>query len=260
MYVISKIFSFITQPMAWVVLVWVIALLMLSRWRKTAVMMLWAGLLATGLLGFQAIPDLLLRDLENRFTVPSLSVVSQHSGVIILGGVIGNAPIHTDRGQLAISEAAERITVPLALMRSHPRLQLVFSGGAGGLLTQDLAPEADLAEKFFREQGVAPERMWFERASRNTQENAQQTAKLLRDQCGKHSNWLLVTSAFHMSRAKKEFDQALAPLGCRVTPYPVDFRTANSTPWTNYSLADSLVRWQTALHEVIGSWVYARWH
>lgn len=40
----------------------------------------------------------------------------------------------------------------------------------------------------------------------------------------------------------------LEAVGCKVTPYPVDFRAGESTPLTEYSLAFSLLRWQTALH------------
>jgi uncharacterized SAM-binding protein YcdF (DUF218 family) len=45
-------------------------------------------------------------------------------------------------------------------------------------------------------------------------------------------------------------------VGCQVTPYPVDFRTGDDTSLTEYSLAYSLVRWQVALHEWLGLWVY----
>jgi hypothetical protein len=45
-------------------------------------------------------------------------------------------------------------------------------------------------------------------------------------------------------------------VGCKVTPYPVDFMAGESTPLTEYSLAHSLVRWQTALHEWLGIFVY----
>lgn len=48
-------------------------------------------------------------------------------------------------------------------------------------------------------------------------------------------------SAWHMPRSMAEFEA----VGCKVTPYPVDFRTGDSTSW---SLAHSLVRWQTALY------------
>ena len=55
-----------------------------------------------------------------------------------------------------------------------------------------------------------------------------------------------------MSRALGEFEA----VGCRVTPYPVDFRTGKFTPLTEYYLAHSLLRWQLALHEWLGLWVY----
>jgi hypothetical protein len=45
-------------------------------------------------------------------------------------------------------------------------------------------------------------------------------------------------------------------VGCKVTPYPVDFRTGDATLWTEYSLARSLLLWQTALHEWLGLGVY----
>ena len=49
-----------------------------------------------------------------------------------------------------------------------------------------------------------------------------------------------------------EFEAA----GCKVTAYPVDFRTGNETSWSEYSLARSLLLWQTALHEWLGLVVY----
>ena len=56
-----------------------------------------------------------------------------------------------------------------------------------------------------------------------------------------------------MPRGVAEFEA----IGCKVTPYPVDFRTGTSTPLTEYSLARSLLRWQIALHEWLGLAVYA---
>jgi hypothetical protein len=45
-------------------------------------------------------------------------------------------------------------------------------------------------------------------------------------------------------------------VGCNVTAYPVDFRTGEETSWTEYSMAGSLMDWQTALHEYLGMFVY----
>ena len=55
-----------------------------------------------------------------------------------------------------------------------------------------------------------------------------------------------------MPRGVAEFEA----IGCKVTPYPVDFSTGDSTALTEYSLANTLLRWQTALHEWLGLWVY----
>ena len=93
-------------------------------------------------------------------------------------------------------------------------------------------------------------RVVLEGGSRTTRENARQVAALLGERC--HQPWLLVTSAWHMPRSVPEFEA----VGCQVTPYPVDFRTGDTTALTEYSLASSLKLWQIALHEWLGWWVY----
>jgi uncharacterized SAM-binding protein YcdF (DUF218 family) len=214
-----------------------------------AIGMLWAGLLALGLLGFETVPDAMLRPLENRYPVPADEVVGRHMGVIVLGGGTGHPGIYQAHGQVPLGESAERMSLPVGLMRQHPSLELIFSGGEGRLLTTGVA-EAELAQAFYKQQGVDMARVTLESGSRSTRENAQQVAKLLGDRC--KQPWLLVTSAWHMPRAMEEF----VTVGCNVTPYPVDFMTGASTPWTDYSLAYSLMRWQTALHEWLGLLVY----
>ena len=74
MFVVSKLLSAVTQPLLWLALWWALALVLLGltdRWRRAALRMLWVGLAVLGLLGFRAIPDALLRPLENRYPVPT---------------------------------------------------------------------------------------------------------------------------------------------------------------------------------------------
>jgi uncharacterized SAM-binding protein YcdF (DUF218 family) len=206
----------------------------------------WTGLC---LLGFQAIPDVLLRPLENRYPVPTAEAIDRHAGIIVLGGAVGHPDSFVAHGQVPLGDAAERMTVPVGLMRQHPKMTLVFSGGEGRLLTTGVT-ESELARAFYLQQGLDMAKVRLESGSRNTRENAQQVAKLLGERC--QEPWLLVTSAWHMPRSMAEFES----VGCKVTPYPVDFRTGDSTPLTEYSLAQSLLRWQTALHEWLGLLVY----
>jgi len=252
MFVISKLMSAITQPMFWLAVWWGVALLMLHMspaMRHAAKGMLWAGLVALGLLGFEAIPNALLRPLENRYPVPSAKVLDRYAGVIVLGGATGHPNSYQAHGQVPLGDAAERMTVPVGLMRQYPKWTLVFSGGEGRLLTTGVT-EAELAKVFYEEQGVDMARVKLEGGSRTTRENAHQVAALLGEQC--KQSWLLVTSAWHMPRSMAEFEA----VGCHVTAYPVDFRTGASTSLTEYSLAQSLLRWQTALHEWLGLVVY----
>lgn len=249
MFLVSKLMSAITQPMFWLALWWALALCLLGRWRRMALGMLWGGLLALALLGFEAGPNALLRPLENRYPVPEQAALERHVGVIVLGGAIEHPEVFQARGQVPLGQSAERMAVPVALLRQHPKLALVFSGGEGRLWGTGVS-EAELAKAFYAEQGVDLARVTLESGSRTTRENAQQVAKLLGGRC--QQPWLLVTSAWHMPRAMAEFEA----VGCKVTAYPVDFRTGLSTTWTEYSLARSLLLWQTALHEWLGLWVY----
>lgn len=202
-----------------------------------------------GLLGFRAIPDAFLRPLENRYPVPAAKVIKNHAGIIVLAGAVGYPDSFVAHGQVPLGDAAERMTVPVGLVRQHPNLELIFSGGEGRLFTTGVT-ESELARVFYQQQGLDMTKVRLEDGSRNTRENAQQVARLLGDRC--KEPWLLVTSAWHMPRSMAEFEA----VGCKVTPYPVDFRTGDSTSWTEYSLAHSLVRWQTALHEWLGLLIY----
>lgn len=249
MFTLSKLLSAITQPMFWLAMWWVLALLILTRWRWPAVIMLWSGVAALGLLGFQVIPDALLRPLENRYSVPAAEAIEGRAGIIVLGGATGHPDSFVAHGQVPLGDAAERMTVPVGLVRQHPNLELVFSGGEGRLLTSGVT-ESQMARAFYQQQGLDMAKVRLEDGSRNTRENAQQVARLLGDRC--KEPWLLVTSAWHMPRSMAEFEA----VGCKVTPYPVDFRTGDSTSITEYSLANSLLRWQTALHEWLGLLVY----
>jgi uncharacterized SAM-binding protein YcdF (DUF218 family) len=249
MFIVSKLLNGVTQPLYWVLVVWIVGLLSIRRWRRFAFSAMWGGVLLVFMLGFLAPPNALLRALEARYSVPDSVDLDRYAGLIVLGGAVGNPDSFAAHAQVPLSEAAARLTVPLELMRQHPAMGLIFSGGDGNLLPRG-ASEAIMTQAFFQSQGMDLRRVQFEAHSRTTRENAQQVARLLGTRCAQP--WLLVTSAWHMPRAMVEFEA----VGCKVTAYPVDFRTGLATPVTDYDLANSLRQWQTALHEWLGLWVY----
>lgn len=98
--------------------------------------------------------------------------------MIVLGGTTQHPGIYQAHGQVPLGEAAERMTVPVGLMRQYPKLQLVFSGGEGRLLATGVS-EAELAKAFYEELGLDMRRVILESGSRTTRENASQVAALL---------------------------------------------------------------------------------
>ncbi|MFM9101790.1 MAG: YdcF family protein, partial [Cyanobium sp.] len=90
---------------------------------------------------------------------------------------------------------------------------------------------------------------------RNTAEEARAVAA----QLPRGSRVLLVTSAFHMTRARALF----ARQGLEVVPYPVDFQSRGAwagSVWTDFRYwlptADGLESSSRALREVLGRLIY----
>jgi uncharacterized SAM-binding protein YcdF (DUF218 family) len=250
MFVASKLLSFATQPLAWVVVLLLTGLLCMPVRRKWGMGLGWAALSVLLLQGWEPLPDALLRQLEAQHQGPAPGAsLQQYAGVVVLGGALEPAYVWEGHGQVALNDAAERMTVPIALLQQYPQLRLLFTGGEGELFAGGLT-EADRAKIFFDSMGVAPQRVVYEAASHTTYENAVFSARV--PGVDPAQPWLLLTSASHMPRALATFRKA----GWNITPYPVDFRTGTHTPWTQYSLAGGAKKWHLTLHELFGLLTY----
>jgi len=214
----SKIIWYVAQPSSMLLLLFALGLLLYWRgWRKTGrhAVVLAVAIYAIG--GLSPLANALMLSLEQQVERRSVADAGRFDGLIVLGGVIdGRASAQT--GQIALNEAAERLTEAAALAHANPEARIVISGGDGALLYEG-RDEAVFAERFFTRLGFDERRISIERQSRNTWENAVLTKALLQPEAGQR--WLLITSAFHMNRAMGVFRAA----DFDVTPWPVDFRT-----------------------------------
>ena len=250
MFLASKLLSFFTQPLAWAALLLFGALLCLPRRRRSGMRLGWLALAVLLLQGWEPLPEAVLRQLEAQYPEPAAERrLGQYAGIVVLGGALESARIWQSHGQVPMNDAAERMTVPISLLRQEPHLRLLFTGGEGNLLAEGTS-EAALAKAFFDSMGVPPQQVVYESASRTTYENAVFSAAL--PGVDPRQPWLLLTSAFHMPRSVATFRKA----GWNVTPYPVDFRTGDSTAWTQYSLWLGAEKWQLVLHELAGLLAY----
>jgi uncharacterized SAM-binding protein YcdF (DUF218 family) len=226
---------------------------LLAPWRRVRLVAGWVLGLAIGAATVIAIAPVgtwLLAPLENRF--PSLAEPPANiDGVILLGGAL-NLRRAVDRGGTPLGSYAERVTVFVELANQYPDAKLVFSGGSGLLLDQ-VHSEADYTAVLLENLGVPPDRVIYERDSRNTYENARYAKVLAQPQPGEV--WLLVTSAFHMPRAVGVFRQA----GWPVTAYPVNYVTGPNDSWRlSFNFTGGLGLATKAAGEWIGLLAY-RW-
>jgi uncharacterized SAM-binding protein YcdF (DUF218 family) len=249
-FILSKIFEFVVTPVHLAIFAGTLGVALgLTRHKKTGRALAAVAIALLLLIGFSPLPDLLALPLEERFAPPPADAPAP-DGIIVLGGSVDEkmSAIHDS---VAMNEAAERLTAPIALKRLYPAARLVFTGGSGAL-AGSTHTEAEAVARFWREAGLDRGDVIYEDKSRNTYENAIATRDLVKPQAGER--WLLVTSAMHMPRSVGIFRRA----GFAVIPYPVDYRATDALQnWSaprhatlNFLLAEA------ALHEWIGLAAY----
>jgi uncharacterized SAM-binding protein YcdF (DUF218 family) len=250
MFLASKTLSFLTQPLAWVVAMLLVAGLVSPRHAVAGRRLVWCAMALLLLLGWQPLPDVVLHRLEAQYAeMAPQADLSGFEGMVVLGGAMESGYVAQGHLQPQLTDGAERMLAPIAALQRNAQLRILFTGGEGTLFGTGPS-EAERARLLFDSLGVPRQRVLYESASRTTYENAVFTARLAEVDRGRR--WLLVTSAYHMPRSMATFVKA----GWNVTAYPVDFRTGSATPWTEYSLRESLGHWQIALHEVVGMLAY----
>lgn len=250
MFIAAKLSAFVTQPLAWVAALLALAWALGGRQPQRA-RGVTAGALALLLaLGWQPLPDALLRHLEAQTPPPAPdAALGAYHGVVVLGGALEPAYVWVHPDQPALNGTAERMTALRPLLARAPQLRVLFSGGEGQWGASG-APEAERARAFWAQQGLPVERFLFEPRSRTTFENARESAQLVG--ADKSRPWLLLTSAWHMPRALAAFRAQ----GWNVQPWPVDYRSGLSTPWLEYNMDPGVRSWRIALHEWVGLWAY----
>lgn len=171
---------------------------------------------------------------------------------IVLTGVVNLEQEPQDR--VHFNKGADRILHTIQLYKLGKIKKILVTGGSGKLLGEKRS-EAPELKKVLLLSGVPDSVIILETESRNTHENAIFSKRVI-DSIGLKGNKLLITSAYHMPRAKGCFDKA----GLQTDIYPVDFYEISSpelTPdvWLIPS-ERAYVGWQILIREWIGSVMY----
>lgn len=156
------------------------------------------------------------------------------------------------RAYTELNDSADRIVGALRLYRAGRAPRIVVSGG--DLPWQiGASSEAELIGDLLSELGVPTSAIVLETESRNTHENAVNTAAVFTER-GWQSG-LLVTSAAHMPRALASFGKA----GLGVVPFSTDVQVGGplyESPLDLLPDVEALARTTKALKERLGFAVY----
>ena len=216
-FILAKILGFFALPSNILISLGLVGIvLMVTRFARAGRRLAVTALILIAIAGLSPFGNAIILPLEERFP-PWNASRGAPTGIISLGGALDTV-VSQPRGEVALNEAAERMTVIAELARRFPDARIVFTGGSGRII-YDGVTEASLAARLFESFGIAKERIILEDKSRDTDENARFTRELLNPKPGER--WLLVTSAHHMPRSVGVFRAA----GFPVEAYPVDFRT-----------------------------------
>jgi uncharacterized SAM-binding protein YcdF (DUF218 family) len=249
-FALAKILGFFALPSnIFISLGFMGIILMATRFARGGRRLAVTALVLIALFGLSPLGNALILPLEERFP-PWDASRGAPDGIISLGGAFDTV-VSLARGEIALNEAAERMTVMAELARRYPAARIVFSGGSGRLFYEG-ATEAALAARMFESFGIDKARIVLEEKSRDTDENARFTKEVVQPKPGER--WLLVTSAHHMPRSIGVFRAA----GFPVEAHPVDFRTRGAVDLMRgfASLGDGLRRTDTAMREWVGLVIY----
>ncbi|MEW9922174.1 YdcF family protein [Marimonas sp. MJW-29] len=207
---LHKILPLLASPMSLVIflLIWG------AVWKRTAVS--FAGIILFVLCSLPIISNKLISSLERGYSLSSPSDAEKADAVVVLSGMV-RAIDGKEKLQYEWSEASDRIFSGIELVKEGKAPYLILTGGK--LPWSVGVPEGHYLKEIAKLNGIPDKEIFVTENVENTDQEARAVAQLL-----KHNSpeVILVTSAFHMPRAKIVFEAA----GIVVFPFPVDFLTS----------------------------------
>jgi uncharacterized SAM-binding protein YcdF (DUF218 family) len=239
--ILNKLLPLLLSPLF--LLTAIAALAIWVRSRRLAIL----ALASLWFLSFPLVANSLWRVIEQQALRPAVSAAPKAQALVVLGGM--TRVIRGDQGfEIEWNDNADRFWAGLELFKAGkaPRLFLM----AGRLpWEKSQKTEGEWLRAKAIEFGVPEKKIWLSPEVQNTQQEAQAVAKELPG-----GTILLVTSAFHMPRARALFEAQ----GLKVLPFPVDFRVVeNETTILDFlPSAGALETTTSAMRELLGRTYY----
>ncbi|MDH5602398.1 MAG: YdcF family protein [Cyclobacteriaceae bacterium] len=167
---------------------------------------------------------------------------------IVLTGVSDNLKMPRDR--VYFHKGADRVTHTVQLYKKGLVRKILISGGHGAFKNFSTS-EAENLKNAFLLMGVPASDLLTETESKNTHQSAVNCRKIVE---GKYHDIVLISSSFHLKRARACFKKADIP----VDIFPVDFYSSERklTPEAWIPNQGALNNWSVVFHEILGIMAY----
>jgi len=253
---LHKILPIFLLPTGITLLLILAGLLFRRRW------VIWIGLVFLWLCSTSVLSNWAIRSVEGRLE-RSLAINSLNADAIV---VLSSGRILAP-GTAKVSEWSDpdRFYGGIELFKAGKAPLIIFTGGWSPW-ESEAQLEGKILTRYAIEAGISENNILVTASVVNTAKEANAVMALLnqnqmitKEIDGKRSSAsfkvLLVTSAFHMARAQKLFEQA----GFQVVPFPVDFQVSagNQLTWLNFlPSANALSQTEMAWREFYGRLYY----
>lgn len=191
---------------------------------------------------------LLWKNLEVDYPFQPTSQVPSADAVLVLSGMLSG--FESEYGYVTDWHDPDRFFVGIQLLLEGKAEKLIFTRGQ--YPWSKAPPEGELLKQKAIEMGISEEQILLTSIVSNTE----QESLAVRDLMQKYglTKIILVTSSFHLPRAKLLFDEA----GIKTHPYPTDFKAAgNDLDWLDFfPSADAFASTSFAIREFMGRTYY----
>ena len=184
---------------------------------------------------------------SNEYRKP-ISTIDSADAIVVLSGMLEINEV----GDSAYAEWGDpdRFFGGIALFKAGKAQKLVFTGGKMPW-DKTKKTEGEILKEYAISNGIPSEKIFVTKDVENTADEAVAVKELI----SPSKRIILVTSAFHMYRAKRLFEKE----GFVVIPYKVDYKAARDSTLTIMSIlpsAGNLELTEMCMRELIGSLYY----
>ena len=241
-YIASKLLAFLIKPIIWVFILLISALIFKAKRKK---------ILLFALITFYFFSNSFITDSCARlWEMPRYAPTETYDVGIVLGGIADYDKITKAHN---FNKHADRIIDAQQLYHQGKIKKILISGGSGWLFNDGYI-EANAMRDYLLLNQIPSEDILIENTSRNTKENAFNSAEILKKEYP-NGKFLLITSANHMRRAQFCFEKA----GIITKAFPTDCTTSYTNFGGEYMFlprVNALEVWENLIHEWIGYTVY----